>query len=170
MDGQMRTLTRFGTCASVFTVLAASTAALGTGMAAATGPVPISSTLRNCDGSAIVTAVQAPRTALGRGVVLVHPSGSTVSADIDLVIANQPGMHYDVGLIQVPRPTSATCGPGDPGTTFTGVDTDPAGQAHVTITAPIQQGTTGVWVMVASPNAHNQAPAEYYTSEFVAPV
>lgn len=166
----MRTLTGFGTFASVFTVLAASTATLGTGMAAATGPVPISSTLRNCDGSAVKTAVQAPRVALGRGVVLVHPSGSTVSADIDLVISNQPGMHYDVGLIQVPRPTSATCGPGDPGTTYAGVDTDPAGHAAITINAPIQQGTTGVWVMVTTPNPHNQAPAEYYSSEFVAPV
>ena len=160
----MRALTGFGTCASVFTVLAASTATLGTGMAAATGPVPINSVLRNCDGSAVQTAVQTPRTSLGRGVVIFRPS------DINLVISNQPGVHYDVGLIQVPRPTSATCGPGDPGTTFTGVDTDAAGQANVTITAPLQQGTTGVWVMVTTPNPHNQAPGEYYTSEFVAPV
>lgn len=166
----MRALTGFGTCASVFTVLAASTATLGTGMAAATGPVPINSVLRNCDGSAVQTAVQTPRTSLGRGVAIFRPSGSSVSADINLVISNQPGVHYDVGLIQVPRPTSATCGPGDPGTTFTGVDTDAAGQANVTITAPLQQGTTGVWVMVTTPNPHNQAPGEYYTSEFVAPV
>ncbi|MFQ2875155.1 hypothetical protein ACLILY_07380 [Mycobacterium sp. MS3] len=166
----MRVITGFGTAVSTFTVLGAATLTLGTGMAAATGPVPISSTLRNCDGSAVKTAVQAPRTSLGRGVVLFRSSGSSVSADINLVISNQPGMHYDVGLIQVPRPTSATCGPGDPGTTFTGVDTDPSGQAAVTITAPIQQGTTGVWVMVTSPNEHNQAPGEYYTSEFVAPV
>lgn len=166
----MQVLTGFRTAVSTFTVLSAATLTLGTGMAAATGPVPISSTLRNCDGSAVKTAVQAPRVALGRGVVIFRPSGSTVSADVNLVISNQPGMHYDVGLIQVPRPTSATCGPGDPGTTFAGVDTDPAGQANVTITAPLQQGTTGVWVMVTTPNPHNQAPGEYYTSEFVAPV
>lgn len=166
----MRVLTGFKTAVSTLTVLSAATLTLGTGMAAATGPVPISSTLRNCDGSPVKTAVQAPRVALGRGVVIFRPSGSTVSADVNLVISNQPGMHYDVGLIQVPRPTSATCGPGDPGTTFTGVDTDPMGQANVTINAPLQQGTTGVWVMVTTPNPHNQAPGEYYTSEFVAPV
>lgn len=166
----MRILTGFKTAVSTLTVLSAATLTLGTGMAVATGPVPISSTLRNCDGSAVKTAVQAPRTSLGRGVVIFRPSGSTVSADVNLVISNQPGMHYDVGLIQVPRPTSATCGPGDPGTTFTGVDTDPMGQANVTINAPLQQGTTGVWVMVTTPNPHNQAPGEYYTSEFVAPV
>ncbi|WP_253900512.1 hypothetical protein [Mycobacterium asiaticum] len=91
-------------------------------------------------------------------------------ADVHMVIANSPGAHYDVGLIQLPRPSSATCGPGDPGTTFTGMDTDATGQATVTITAPIQSGTTGVWVIVESPNPNNQAPAEFFTSEFVAPV
>lgn len=166
----MRTLTGFGTCASVFIVLTASTAALGTGTAGATGPVPISSVLRNCDASVVKTAIQAPRTSLGRGVVLFRTSGSTVSADINLVISNQPGTHYDVGLIQVPRPASATCGPGDPGTAYSGVDTDASGQANVTITAPRQQGATGVWVTVTTPNPHNQAPGEYYTSEFVAPI
>lgn len=138
MEGQMRTLTGLGTCASAFTALAALTATLGAGMAAATGMVPITSTLRNCDTSAVPTAVQAPHASLGRGEVLFHRSGSTVTTEVKLVVSNQPGMHYDVGLIQVPRPTSSTCGPGDPGTTYSGVDTDPAGRASVTITGPIQ--------------------------------
>ncbi|MHA7648883.1 hypothetical protein ACX9NE_00020 [Mycobacterium sp. ML4] len=166
----MHTLTGFGTCASVFTVLAASTVTLGTGMAAATAPVPINPVLRNCDFSRVNTAVQIPRTLLGRGIVTVRRSGSTVTADVNLVISNQPGAHYDAGLIQAPRPASATCGPGDPGTTFTGLDTDPMGQASVSITAPLQQGTTGIWVMITSPNEHNQAPGEFYSSEYVAPV
>ncbi len=166
----MRILTGFGTCATTFTVLVASTATLGTGMAAASGPVPINSVLRNCDFSRVDTAVQAPRTALGRGVVIVHSSGSSVTADVNMAISNEPGAHYDVGLIQAPRPASATCGPGDPGVTYSSIDTDAAGQGSVSITAPIRQGTTGVWVMVTSPNEHNQAPGEYYTSEFVVPV
>ncbi len=87
-----------------------------------------------------------------------------------MVISNQAGVHYDVGLIQAPHPSSVPCGPGDPGATYAGLDTDPAGQGTVTITAPLQRGTTGVWVMVTSPNPHNQAPAEYYTSEYVASV
>lgn len=87
-----------------------------------------------------------------------------------MVIATAPGTHFDVGLIQAPRPSSATCGPGDPGTTFAGLDTDASGQGHVTITAPLRPGTTGVWVIVETANPHDQIPGEFYTSEFVSPV
>jgi hypothetical protein len=86
-----------------------------------------------------------------------------------MTIPNEPGTHYDVGLIQEPRPSSATCGPGDPGTAFTGMDTDAAGNATVTVQDSIRQGTTGVWVMVERANPHSQNPAEFYTSEFVVP-
>jgi hypothetical protein len=81
-----------------------------------------------------------------------------------------PGTHFDVGLIQEPRPSSATCGPGDPGTAFTGMDTDGGGLGAATVQDAIRPGTTGVWVIVERPNGFSQSPAEYYTSEFVAPV
>jgi hypothetical protein len=93
-----------------------------------------------------------------------------VVAEVHLSDTPQPGTHYDVGLIQEPRPSSATCGPGDPGTTFTGLDTDGAGNGTVTIQDSVRQGTTGVWVIVARPNGNSQNPAEFYTSDFVAPV
>lgn len=166
----MRALSGFEMCFSVTAVVAASTATLGMGTAAADSPVPINSALHRCDFSEVTTAVQVPRVAMGHGTVVFRTAGRTVTADINMVISNQQNAHYDVGLIQAPRPASATCGPGDPGTTYTGLDTDQAGRATLTITAPLQQGTTGVWVMVTSPNAHNQAPGEFYTSEYVAPV
>ena len=84
--------------------------------------------------------------------------------------APEPGTHFDVGLIQEPRPASATCGPGDPGTAFTGMDTDASGSGTVTIQDAIRPGTTGVWVIIEHPNGNSQNPAEFYTSEFVTPV
>ncbi|OBK30167.1 hypothetical protein A5634_16805 [Mycobacterium asiaticum] len=166
----MRALTHLGIPAGVIAVLTASTVTLGTGAASATGPIPLNASLRNCDFSLVSTAIQVPHTALGRGTALVQSSGSTVTAQVHMVVSNEPGTHFDVGLIQTPRPSSATCGPGDPGTTFTGLDTDGSGQATVTLQAPLREGTTGVWVIVETGNAHNQAPGEFYTSEFQAPV
>ena len=82
----------------------------------------------------------------------------------------EPGTHFDVGLIEEPRPASATCGPGDPGTAFTGLDTDAAGNGTAIVQDTIRPGTTGVWVIVERRNGNSQNPAEFYTSEFVAPV
>jgi hypothetical protein len=107
---------------------------------------------------------------LGTGWVEIHHSGSTAVADVHLDAPNEPGTHYNVGLIEEPRPSSATCGPGDPGTAFTGLDTDAAGVGTTTVQGNVRSGTTGVWVIIERPNAHEQDPAEYYTSEFVAPV
>ena len=166
----MRTLRRLGTSVVTLTVMAISGMTLGTGSASATSRVPMNPDLRNCDFSLVQTALIRPKTILGRRTADIHTSGSTVVADVDMVIANNGGGHYDVGVIQVPRPSSATCGPGDPGTTFAGLDTDGAGLGHVTITAPLRSGTTGVWVIVESPNPHNQIPGEFYTTEFLAPV
>jgi hypothetical protein len=50
------------------------------------------------------------------------------------------------------------------------MDTDGAGNATVTIQDGIRSGTTGVWVIVERPDPHSQNPAEFYTSEFLAPV
>jgi hypothetical protein len=107
---------------------------------------------------------------MGSGSAVIHIAGSRAIAEVHLFDGSSPGTHFDVGLIQEPRPSSATCGPGDPGTTFAGLDTDPSGAASVTITAPIRQGTTGVFVIVETPQPHNQTPGEFYTTEYLAPV
>ena len=138
---------------------------LGAGTATARAPIPINSDLRNCDFSLVTTSQQVSRTTVGRGTVDIRTSGSTVVADVHMTLGNQPGAHFDAGLIQVPRPSSATCDPGDPGTTYASLDTDPPGTANVTITAPIRQGTTGVWTSSKTPQPHNQTPGEFYTTE-----
>ncbi len=125
---------------------------------------------RRCDFSVVSTAVPIPHPALGTGSVTIHRSGSNAVADVHLVDAPEPGTHFDVGLIQEPRPSSATCGPGDPGTAYTGLDTDAAGTGNATVQDTIRPGATGVWVIIEQRNPHSQNPAEFYTSEFVAPV
>jgi hypothetical protein len=47
---------------------------------------------------------------------------------------------------------------------------DASGRGTVTVQDRIRQGTTGVWVIIERPNSNQQDPAEFYTSEFVAPV
>jgi hypothetical protein len=107
---------------------------------------------------------------LGTGWVEIHHAGSRAVAEVHLVAPNEPGTHYNVGLIEKRRPSSATCGPGDLGTAFTGLDTDAGGAGTATVQDSVRPGTTGVWVIVERPNANSQNPAEYYTSEFVASV
>jgi hypothetical protein len=107
---------------------------------------------------------------LGTGSAIVRTGGGRAVAEVHLVDAPEPGMHYDVGLIEEPRPSSSTCGPGDPGTAFTGMDLDGAGNGTATVTDTIRPGTTGVWVIIERPNANSQNPGEFYTSEFLVPV
>ncbi|TAM67878.1 hypothetical protein [Mycobacterium sp.] len=169
----MRTLTRLGTCTAAITMVISSAATFDIPRAAAEGggtTVVLDAKLRRCDFSLVSTSPQVPHPSLGTGSAVVHTAGSKVVANVHLVDAPEPGTHFDVGLIQVPRPASATCGPGDPGTAFTGLDTDGAGSGDATVQDSIRPGTTGVWVIAQQPNPHSQNPAEFYTSEFVAPV
>ena len=132
--------------------------------------VVLDAKLRRCDFSLVSAAPMVPATSLGTGSVLIHRAGSKAVAEVHLVDAPEPNAHFDVGLIQEPRPASANCGPGDPGTAFTGLNTDAAGSGTATVQDTIRPGTTGVWVVIERPNGHSQNPAEFYTSEFVAPV
>lgn len=169
----MRTLTRLGTCAATATLLIAPTASLTIGTAAAEGggtTVVFDNYLRRCDFSKVSIAPKVPSPMLGTGSAIVRASGSRAVADVHLVDGTEPGMHFDVGLIEEPRPSSSTCGPGDPGTAFTGLDLDGAGNGTATVADTIRPGTTGVWVIIERANPNSQNPAEFYTSEFVVPV
>ncbi|SOX56612.1 hypothetical protein MAAFP003_5320 [Mycobacterium ahvazicum] len=146
------------------------TTGIATAGAEAGTTVVLDSKLRRCDFSLVSTVPMVPQSALGTGSVIVHSAGGKAIAEVHLSDAPEPGAHFDVGLIQEPRPGSGGCGPGDPGTAFSGMDTDPAGGATVTVSDTIRPGTTGVWVVIQRPNPHSQSPAEFYTSEFVAPV
>jgi hypothetical protein len=166
----MRALQRIGTFGTTVIVVACPAAAFGIGMAAADTMVPLREALRRCDFSELGTAPMLSRPESGDGTAVIHSSGSTASAQVRLLDPDEPGAHFEVGLIQEPRPSSATCGAGDPGTAYAGLDTDGAGNGSVTIQESIRQGSTGVWVIIERPNANSQNPAEFYTSEFVAPV
>jgi hypothetical protein len=168
----MHTLARLGTCAAAITVVISPAATFEIIKSAAEGgtTVALDSDLRLCDFSRVNTFPKVPRAALGSGSAQIHTAGSRAVAEVHLVDAPDPGTHFDVGLIQEPRPSSAACGPGDPGTAFTGMDTDASGSGTVTIQDAIRPGTTGVWVIIERPNGNSQNPAEFYTSEFVAPV
>jgi hypothetical protein len=166
----MSALRRIGTLGAAVTVAVCPVALFGIGKAAADTMVPLREALRRCDFSSLETTPPLSQPAYGDGTVVIHSSGSTASAQVQLLDPNEPDAHFEVGLIQEPRPSSATCGPGDPGTAYAGLDTDGAGSGTVTVQESIRQGSTGLWVIVERPNANSQNPAEFYTSEFVAPV
>jgi len=168
----MHMLTRLGIYTAALTAVVSPAMTFEIVNAAAEGgtTVVLDAAERRCDFSPIITAAWIPRVEEGTGSALISTSGSRAVAQVHVAIANAPGTHYDVGLIQEPRPSSATCGPGAPGTAFTGMDTDAAGNATATVADGIRQGTTGVWVIVERANPNSQNPAEFYTSEFLAPV
>jgi hypothetical protein len=168
----MHTLTRLGTCTAAIAVAISPAATFAIVNAAAEGgtTVALDAAERRCDFSQVITAAKVPWPPMGTGSALINTSGSKAVAQVHVTIPNEPGIRYDVGLIQEPRPSSATCGPGDPGTAFTGMDTNAAGSATVTVADGIRQGTTGVWVIVERANPNSQNPAEFYTSEFLTPV
>ncbi len=168
----MHTLTGLGSCTAALTLLISPAATYAIAHAGAEGgtTVVMDSYERRCDFSKVTEAAWIPRPPEGTGSALISTSGSRAVAQVHMAIPNEPGTHYDVGLIQEPRPSSATCGPGSPGTAFTGMDTDGAGNATVTVQDGIRQGTTGVWVIIERANPNSQNPAEFYTSEFLVPV
>ncbi|MGD1172801.1 hypothetical protein ACKUVQ_00715 [Mycobacterium seoulense] len=168
----MSALTPLGTCAAVFTAVIAPATTFAITTAAAEGgtTVVLDNYLRRCDFSRVSIAPKVPSPMLGTGSVLIHTTGSRAVAEVHLYDEPEPGTHFDVGLIEMPRPATGTCGPGDPGTAFTGMDTDAAGNGTATVQDTVRPGTTGVWVIIERRNANSQNPAEFYTSEFVAPV
>jgi hypothetical protein len=175
----MHTLTRLETCAAAIAVVLSPAVTSATFAIVKAGADPgandatrvaLDPDLHRCDFSLVTTVTPTPRSRLGTGLALIHTAGSRAIAEVHLVDAPDPGTHFDVGLIQEPRSSSGTCGPGDPGTAFTGMDTDGAGSGTVTVQDTIRPGTTGVWVIIERPDANSQNPAEFYASEFVAPV
>jgi len=129
--------------------------------------VPLRSILRACDFSPIPDFASTNR---GTASAVIHVNGGAVTADIHFAEPGAPGAHYDVSLIQVPRPASAPCdGPG-PGVAVGALNTDGVGIANTTVSDSLRSGTTGVWVFIRRPSPRSQSPAEFYTSEFVASV
>jgi hypothetical protein len=153
---------------AMVTALAASTLA-ATGLAAsptaAAAVMPLSSQWRACDGTKLPWA-----SAVGdaRATAQVNASGPTIVANVDLA-TTLPDTHYDVRVIQIPRPSSG-CAAGDPGVIVGSVQTDASGAGSTTFQGPVQSGATGAWIIVERPSDSSQTPAEFYTSEFAASV
>ncbi|BBY83503.1 hypothetical protein MPUL_46610 [Mycolicibacterium pulveris] len=126
--------------------------------------MPFSQILRRCDFSE--TDYNSP-TGQGRPTANIRSDGSSVSADVQLVLAI-PNIPYEVRLIQVPRPSSAPCWGADPGVAQATLHTDGAGAGAVTLSDAIEPGATGVWVFVTRPDPFSQNPAEFYTTDLIA--
>jgi hypothetical protein len=132
-------------------------------------PIPLRSIYRTCDFTPLRTqggAYGVNATALSG----IHTAAGTVTPEVHLSDPGSPGTHYDVRLIQLPRASESPCGPGDPGVAIGGLDTDGAVQATTTLQDRIRPGATGVWMFITRPSQFSQDPAEFYTSEVVAPV
>jgi hypothetical protein len=154
-------------CAITLTILAAAGATAAPAAASAGTPVPLRSVLRACDFTPIQWySAQSD----GSASSAIRAGGGTVTAEVYLSEPGSPNTHFDVRLIQAPRASNSPCGAGGPGVAVGGLDTDGAGQATTTLQDSIQSGTTGVWVFVQRPNLYSQGPAEFYTSDFIAPV
>lgn len=143
--------------------LVAASAGIGVASAAPAGTavMPMTSIVRACDFS---VAEYTWRTGYARAVAFVHPPvADSVAIDVQLQTA-LPDTDYYVKVFQMPR------GSADCGVAPVRVRTDGAGAAYVTVTTPIDAGTTGVWASIERPSPFSQQPAEVYTSDFVAKV
>ena len=136
-------------------------AGVATAAPAGSAVMPMTSIVRACDFS---VAEHTWRTGYARAVAYVHPpAAGSVTIEVQLLTA-VPNTDYYVKVFQMPR------GSADCGVAPVRVRTDGAGAASVTVTTPIDSGTTGVWASVERPSPFSQQPAEIYTSDFIAKV
>ena len=164
---EMHQLRRFA--AAVAAVVMATQAALltvGAGTATAGTLMSFAQIFRRCDFS---TNTFTGPTGMARAIAEVSTRPNEVVADVDIASAI-PFTRYDVRLIQMPRPSSAPCNGGDPGVDATAFVTDAAGAAATTVRGAVEPGATGVWIFISRPDAFRQAPAEFYTTNFIADV
>jgi hypothetical protein len=135
--------------------------------ASADSVVPLRSILRACDFSPIPDTSSASR---GTASAVIHASGGTVSAVVQLAEPGQPNTHYDVSLIQFPRASGAPCDVPGPGVAVAGLESNAVGVGSTTVSGPLQSGATGAWVFIRRANPFSQSPAEFYTSNFPASI
>jgi hypothetical protein len=164
----MRQLARFLTTAAAIVVTTpAAMLSVGTGAAGADTLMSFAQMYRRCDFS---TNTFTGPSGYARPFAVVRRTGSTdVVADVTIATA-VPFTHYDVRLIQMPRPSSKPCGRGDPGVDVSALVTDAAGAASTTVRGNVAPGATGVWLFISRPDAFRQTPAEFYTTDFIADV
>lgn len=153
-------------CCALPAILAL-TASAGLASAEAGTLVPLRGILRACDFNPIPDFAS---TNSGTASALVHAGGGRVTADVHFAEAAEPGAHFDVQLIQLPRPANAPCDGSGAGVAVGSLDTDGAGVGNATVSGGLAPGTTGAWVFIRRPSPRSQSPAEFYTSDFVVKV
>ncbi len=163
----MRQATRIVILTATLITVSPTAIAFADGTAGAGGTIlPFAQMSRRCDFSK--TAYKGP-TGMAATTGTLRSDGKTVTADVQMASAI-PNTHYDVRLIELPRPSSAPCWGGDPGVAQGALNTDDNGAASVTLTEAIQPGATGAWVWVTRPHPFRQDPAEFYTTDFIVPI
>jgi hypothetical protein len=163
----MRQLTRLATAAiAVVVATPAAVLTMGAGTAGADTLMSFAQMFRRCDFS---TNTFTGPTGMARAFAVLRRGPNEIVADVDIATAI-PFTRYDVRLIQMPRPSSAPCNAGDPGVDASALVTDAAGAARTTVRGTVETGATGVWIFISRPSAFRQAPAEFYTTDFIADV
>lgn len=162
----MRQLRRFVTAAAAIVVATPATVFTIAGTAGADTFLPFAQMFRRCDFSS--NTFTGP-TGYARPTAFVRTGSNEVVADVNIATAI-PFTHYDVRLIQMPRPSSKPCGAGDPGVAMGALFTDGTGAASTTVRGGIAPGATGVWMFISRPSAFRQTPAEFYTSDLIAAI
>jgi hypothetical protein len=161
------------TLAAAIVAIPAAALSIGAPPAGAGGPTDAGGTLlpfaqmyRRCDFS---TNTHTGPAGYARPTAVLRTTSGEVVADVQIATA-VPGTHYDVRLIQMPRPSSTPCGAGDPGVAVAAIQTDDAGTGATTVRGPIAPGATGVWLYITRPGEFSQTPAEFYTTDYVAKI
>lgn len=152
---------------SVVTLVAGSAVALsgiGAAPAAATTMVPLSNSIRGCDFTKALF-LGGMGSGTGSGRASIGADGSHVGAEVSLQSAT-PDTDYQVRLIQLPRPSVATCNAGDPGVSGAVLHTDASGTATVTVAGPLTQDATQAWVVVEGPPAPGRIRSDVYSSDY----
>ncbi len=170
----MRQTTRILTLATAMVLAAPPAGALADGVGGGGGVsgggggtvLPFSQMLRRCDFSE--TEYNGP-TGMGRPLGTLRSAGSTVTVDVQIATA-VPNTHYDIRMIQVPRSSAAPCWGADPGVAQGSLNTDGVGAAAVTLQDTIEPGATGAFVFISRPDRFSQVPAEFYTTDLIAPI
>jgi hypothetical protein len=162
----MRKLTSAILVATACAIPLASVAVASAAPALGAVQMPLAGSLRACDGT-LLDNVFARQYGIAFAE-LTTPGSNTVAANVTIV-TGEPNAHYNVRLIQTPRPSN-NCGPGDPGVIAGGFETDATGAGGVSLVGPIKNGATGAWVFLDRPAANTQTPAEFYTSDFIAAI
>ena len=152
--------------AATAATFAAMVIGIGAPPAAAGTMVPFSNHIRGCDFQEGLF-LDGMGSGSGSGHADIGASGSEVSAQVRLQTA-KPNTVYRVRLIQLPRPSVATCNPGDPGVSDGVLHTDGSGTGSVTVGGPVGAQTTAAWVLVEGPPAPGRIRGDVYSSDFPA--